>query len=65
MRKIRTRYIPHLLKDEQEKARGQCAVLSLKELLNYNAQSFANVVSDDKSLRLINISQNENTKTRF
>ena len=49
MRKICARWIPHLLTDEQKKTRVQCAKKLLKKFPNYNARSFANVVTGDET----------------
>ena len=49
MRRSCARWIPHLLTNEQKRARVQSAKMLLKQFPNYNAQSFANVVTGDET----------------
>ena len=49
MRKICARWIPHLLTNEQKRARVQSAKMLLKQFPNYNARSFASVVTGDET----------------
>ena len=64
MRKIFERWIPHLLTDEQKKACTQGAKMLLKQFPNYNAQSLANVINNER-YGLTFLSLNERFRTKY